>query len=433
MGAVNALVIASADAATELFKNHDQAFLNRHPIQALQPLKGDFQATPWSAYGPIWRMNRRLYATIFSRTTMKNTLGKRRQFVDQIIRWISVEEKQGRSVEIKHLTLVAFANLLGNLFFSKDVMDLKSSTGTGLYQLLGEIVALSTTPNVADFFPWLRNLDPQNVAKRTKKAVYACANILDGFAKERRSTDVLHNNKEEKDYWDLLMDFEGNGKDEPRKMSDRHINSFITEIFVGGSDSLINSVEWVMTEVVRYPEVMRKAKDELAQVVGYNRKIEESDIESLPYLGAVIKETLRLHPAAPLLIPRTTVEEMEFIGYTIPQDTAVLVNVWGIARDAALWDDPFSFNPERFLGNTTDYRGQHFQYLPFGCGRRMCPGLPMAHQILHIVVGSLLQSFDWTLEDGVTPESIDMNGKFQASLQKSIPLRIIPRASPLAV
>ncbi|KAI3911193.1 hypothetical protein MKW92_013453 [Papaver armeniacum] len=430
MGAANALVIASEDAATELFKSHDQAFVNRHPIQALQPLKGDFQATPWSPYGPIWRMNRRLYATIFSRATMKNTLGRRRQFVDQIIGWIAVEEKEGRSVEIKHLTLVAFANLLGNLFFSKDVMDLKSSTGIELYQLLGEIVALSTTPNLADFFPWLRNLDLQNVAKRTKKAVYACANILDGFAKERRSTDVLHNNK---DYWDLLMDFEGNGKDEPRKMSASHINGFITEIFVGGSDSLMNSVEWVMTEVVRNPEVMRKAKDEIAQVVGYNRKIEESDIESLPYLGAVIKETLRLHPAAPLLIPRTTVEDTEFMGYIIPKDTAVLVNVWGIATDPAIWDDPFTFNPERFLGNTTDYRGQHFQYLPFGCGRRMCPGLPMAHQILHIVVGSLLQSFDWTLENGVTPESIDMNGKFQASLQKSIPLRIIPRASLLAV
>ncbi|KAI3876251.1 hypothetical protein MKX03_028481 [Papaver bracteatum] len=432
MGAMNTLVIASADAAMELFKSHDQAFINRHPIQALQPSKDDHYATPWSPYGPIWRMNRRLYATIFSRTTMKNTLGRRREFVDQIIRWISVEDKEGRSVEIKHFTLVAFANLLGNLFFSKDVMDLKSATGTKLYQLLGEIVVLSTTPNIADFFPWLRSLDPQNLSKRTKKAVNACANILDGFAKERRSTDLLHNTNEDKDYWDLLMDFEGNGKDEPWKLSDRHISSFITEIFIGGSDSLINSVEWVMTEVVRNPEVMRKAKDEIAQVVGYNRKIEESDVESLPYLGAVIKETLRLHPAAPLLIPRTTVEEMEFMGYIIPKDTAVLVNVWGIGRDSALWDDPFSFNPERFLGNTTDYRGRHYQFLPFGAGRRMCAGIPMAHQILHIVVGSLLQSFDWTLENGMTPESIDMKEKFQTSLQKSTPLRIIPKASALA-
>ncbi|RZC89268.1 hypothetical protein C5167_030963 [Papaver somniferum] len=188
------------------------------------------------------------------------------------------------------------------------------------------------------------------------------------------STDVLRNNNEEKDYWDLLMDFEGNGKDEPRKLSERHINWFITEIFIGGSDSLINSIEWVMTEVVRNPEVMKKAKDEIAQVVGYNRRIEESDIENLSYLGAVIKETLRLHPAAPLLIPRTTVEDTKFMGHIIPKDTAVLVNVWGIARNSASWDDPFSFNPERFLGNTTDYRGQHFQYLPFGSGRRMCAG-----------------------------------------------------------
>ncbi|KAI3927662.1 hypothetical protein MKW92_040346 [Papaver armeniacum] len=433
MGAVNTLVIASADAAMELFKSHDQAFINRHPIQALQPSNDDYHGTPWSPHGPIWRLNRRLYANFFSRTTMKNTLARRRLFVDQIIQWVSVEEKEGRSVEIKHLTLVAFANLLGNLFFSKDVMDLKSATGTELYHLLGEIVELATTPNLADFFPWLRSLDPQNLAKRTSKAVHACANIVDGFAKERRSMNVLRNNNEEKDYWDLLMDFEGNGKDEPRELSESHINLFITEIFIGGSDSLINSIEWVMTEVVRNPEVMKKAKDEIAQVVGYNRRIEESDIENLSYLGAVIKETLRLHPAAPLLIPRTTVEDTKFMGYIIPKDTAVLVNVWGIGRDSASWDDPFSFNPERFLVNTTDYRGQHFQYLPFGSGRRMCAGYPMAHQILHIVVGSLLQSFDWTLENGVTPESIDMNEKLQTSLQKSTPLRIVPRASALAV
>ncbi|KAI3874019.1 hypothetical protein MKX03_029169 [Papaver bracteatum] len=432
MGAVNTLVISSADAAMELFKSHDQAFFNRHPIQALQPSNGDNHGTPWSPYGPIWRMNRRLYASFFSRATMRNTLRKRIQFLNQIKHWISVAEKEGRSVDIKYLTTVAFANLLGNLFFSKDLMDLKSATENELYQLLGEIGVLSTKPNVADFFPWLRNLDPQNVANRMKKVFHACVNIVDALAKERRSMDVFRNNNEEKDYWDLLMDFEGNGKDEPRKLSDRHINWFIMEIFMG-FDSIINSVEWVMTEVVRNPEVMRKAKDEISQVVGYQRKIEESDIDSLPYLGAVIKEAMRLHPASPLLIPRTTVEDTEFMGYTIPKDTAVLVNVWGIGRDSTSWDDPLSFNPERFIGNSTDYRGRHSQYLPFGSGRRICPGLPMAHQILPILVGSLLQSFDWTLENGVTPESIDMNEKLDMSLKKSTPLRIIPKASALAV
>ncbi|KAI3839422.1 hypothetical protein MKX03_017545 [Papaver bracteatum] len=434
VGWQNMLVIASADAAMEVFKTHDQAFFNRQPIQTLLLPDDDiYQVTPWAPYGPIWRINRRLYATIFSRTTMNNTLGKRRQFLDQIIQWVSVEEKEGRSVEIKHLTLVALTNLFGNLFFSKDVMDLKSSSRNELYQLLEEMVVVTSKPNVADVYPWLRNLDPQNLSNRMKKAIYAFLNIVDGFAKERRSTDVIHNSNEEKDYWDLLMDFEGNGKDEPTKLSDRYINFFIMEIFIAGTDSIITPLEWVMTEVMRNPEVMRMAKDEIAQVVGYNRKIEESDVDSLPYLGAVIKETLRLHPPAPFLIPRTTIEDTEFMGYVIPKDTAVLVNFWGIGRDSALWDDPFSFNPERFLGNTTDYRGQHSRFLPFGSGRRMCAGLPLVHQILPIVVGSLLQSFDWTLENGVTPESIDMNEKIETSLKKATPLRIIPRASALAV
>ncbi|XP_026420284.1 cytochrome P450 76A2-like [Papaver somniferum] len=230
MGALNTLVIASADAAMELLKTHHQAFINRHLVQRLQPVDDKkFKATAWAPYGgPIWRISRRLYATLFSRTTMNNTVGKRRQLVDQMIQWISVEEKEGRSVEIKHLTLVAFVNLLGNLFFSKYVMDLKSATGSELYQLLGEIVQLSSKLNVADLFPWLRNLDSQNMANRMKKALYAFENIVDGLAKERKRMHVVRNNNEEKDYWDLLMDFEGNGKDEPIKLSDRYIISFIT-------------------------------------------------------------------------------------------------------------------------------------------------------------------------------------------------------------
>ncbi|RZC85881.1 hypothetical protein C5167_026542 [Papaver somniferum] len=435
VGWQNMVVIGSDVAAMEMFKTHDQTFFSRNPIQTLQLRDDDnYQVTPWATYGPIWRINRRLYATFFSRSTMNNTLGKRRQFVDQLIQWISEEEKEGRSVEIKHLTLVALTNLVGNLFFSKDVMDLKSASGSKLYKLLGEIVVVTSKPNIADVFPWLRKLDPQNLSRRMKKAHDAFLNIIDEFAKERKSRDIdWRNNKEEKDYWDFLMEFEGNGKDEPKKLSDKYINFFITEIFIAGTDSMLTPIEWVMTEVMRNPEVMRKAKDEIAQVVGYNRRIEESDIESLPYLSAVIKETFRLHPPAPLLIPRTTVEDTEFMGYIIPKDTAVLVNFWGIGRDSALWDDPLSFNPDRFLGNTTDYRGQHSQFLPFGAGRRMCPGLPLIHQILHIVVGSLLQLFDWTLENGATPESIDMTEKVDTSLKKSIPLRIIPRASALAV
>ncbi|KAI3839920.1 hypothetical protein MKX03_025185 [Papaver bracteatum] len=227
IGAATAVAIASADAAMELFKSHDQAFVNRHPIHALQQSIDD-HATIWSPYGPIWRMNRRIYANIFSCTRLKNTLGKRRQFLDQIKQWISLEEKEGRSVEIRHLTSVAVANLLGNLFFSKDVMDLKSAAGSELYQLLGKLGVLVTTPNAADFFPCLRNLDPLNLANRTKKAFHAFRNIIEGFAEERRSTHGLRNNNDAKDYLDLLMDFEGNGKDEPRKLSNRDINWLIT-------------------------------------------------------------------------------------------------------------------------------------------------------------------------------------------------------------
>ncbi|KAI3920676.1 hypothetical protein MKW92_021037 [Papaver armeniacum] len=171
-----------------------------------------------------------------------------------------------------------------------------------------------------------------------------------------------------------------------------------------------------MTELLRNPEAMKKVNAEISQVVGYDRKIEEKDIESLPYLWAVLKEALRLHPVAPFLIPRINVEETDFMG------------------ESASWDDPLSFNPDRFLGTSIiNYHGQHFGFLPFGSGRRICPGIPLTQQVLPIVLGSLLQSFDWALESGATPESIDMGESYTVVLHKTIPLKVMPTTKSSSV
>ncbi|KAI3991100.1 hypothetical protein MKX01_041319 [Papaver californicum] len=419
LGAVNTLVIGSADVAMEFFKNHDQAFLNRVLAKIFNVVVDEHghNMTPFNQHGPHWRMMRRLYATkLFSGTMLQNTIGKRRRFVERIIEWISVEEKAGRSVELNLLIFISQVNLIGDLLFSRDLMDLKSGTRDEFYVLVNEIATIIKTPNLADLFPWLGNSDPQNLTKRMKKAWDAALNIVDGIAKERRRMGLVCQNDEHKDFLDVLMDFEGDGKDEAWKFSDRQINLFVLELVAGSTDTIASVIEWAMTELLRNPEAMKKVNAEIAQVVGYVRKIEEKDIESLPYLWAVIKEALRLHPVAPFLIPRIAVEDTKFMGYMIPKDTVVLVNAWGIGRESASWDDPYSFNPDRFLGTNINYHGQHFGFLPFGSGRRICPGIPLTQQVLPIVLGSLLQSFDWALESGVTPESIDMGESYTVVL-----------------
>ncbi|CAI0409468.1 unnamed protein product [Linum tenue] len=174
-----------------------------------------------------------------------------------------------------------------------------------------------------------------------------------------------------------------------------------------------------MAELLRNPNALAKAREELDATIGKGNNFQESDVSRLPYLQAILKETFRLHPAAPLLLPRKGGEDVEIC-------VQILVNVWAIGRDPMIWDDPNAFVPERFLGSEVSAKGNNFELLPFGAGRRICPGLPLALRILHMMLGSLIHWFDWKLPDGVEPEKLDMDEKFGMALQKAKPLLAIP-------
>lgn len=198
-------------------------------------------------------------------------------------------------------------------------------------------------------------------------------------------------------------------------------------MFLAGSETTSTSIEWAMAELLRNPEKLAKVKDEISIIVGPNYKFQESDIDRLPYFQAVVKEALRLHPPLTLLLPRRAVEDTNFMGYFIPKNTQVFVNVWAIGRDEECWDDVYSFKPERFLGSNIDYKGQHYELIPFGAGRRMCAGLPLGHRMLHFVLGSLLHKFDWELASSVSPSTIDMSERMGITVGKLQPLRAVPR------
>lgn len=181
-----------------------------------------------------------------------------------------------------------------------------------------------------------------------------------------------------------------------------------------------------MAELLHNPDKLKKVKAELYENIGQGNLVEEPDISRLPYLQAVIKETFRLHPAVPFLIPRKVDSDVKLSGFTVPKKAQVLINVWAIGRDPDVWKNPNSFEPERFMGSHIDLKGHDFELIPFGAGRRICPGLPLAIRMLHLMLGSLIHGFDWKLEGGITPEKIDMEEKFGISLQKAQRLHAIP-------
>lgn len=198
-------------------------------------------------------------------------------------------------------------------------------------------------------------------------------------------------------------------------------------MFAAGTDTTSNSLEWAMTEVLINPLIMAKAKDELEKVIGKGKIVEENDVSKLPYLSCIIKETLRLHPPVPLLLPRKVKNQVKLDKYIIPEGTQVLVNAYAIGRDPTIWEDSQEFKPERFLGSNIDVRGQDFELIPFGAGRRICPGLPLAMRMIPMMLGSLLNSFDWHLVDRTQGYKVmDMSEKFGITIQKAIPLCAVP-------
>jgi cytochrome P450 len=198
-----------------------------------------------------------------------------------------------------------------------------------------------------------------------------------------------------------------------------------SDLIAGGTESAAVIAEWAISELLKNPETLVKATEELDRIIGPDRWVTEKDIPHLPYLEAIVKETMRLHIVSPMLSPRLSREDTSINGYTIPASTIVLVNAWTISHDPEIWDAPKEFQPERFIGSKIDVKGQDFELLPFGSGRRMCPGYNLGLKVIHMSIANLLHGFTWRLPDGVTREELNMEEIFGLSTPRKFPLQAI--------
>lgn len=198
-------------------------------------------------------------------------------------------------------------------------------------------------------------------------------------------------------------------------------------MFIAGTDTTSSVLEWTIAELARNPTIMKKAQEEVRKVVGKKSQIEDNDIFQMEYLKFVIKESLRLHPPAPLLLPRETSEMVKLGGYCIPSKTRVFFNVWAIQNDPKIWENPEDFIPERFMNSKVDFKGQECHCLPFGGGRRICPGMNFAFAAIEYVLANLLQWFDWKLpDDNMIATDLDMSEDMGIALNKKLPLFLKP-------
>ncbi|KAJ7946409.1 Cytochrome P450 [Quillaja saponaria] len=250
--------------------------------------------------------------------------------------------------------------------------------------------------------------------RKLKRLQKEAGKIIDTVVDEHREK-AKHGKIEDEDLVDVLLRVQQAGSLDI-EITTNSMKAVIWDIFSAGTDTSSTIIEWAMSEMMKSPRVMKKAQAEIRQALEGKKEIHETDLAELHYLNSVIKETFRLHPPAPLLLPRENrSESCKIDGYEIPIKTKVIVNAWAIGRDPKYWHDAESFIPERFSDNTIDFKGTNFEFIPFGAGRRMCPGISFGLADNELPLASLLYYFNWELPNKMKPEDLNMTEAFGAT------------------
>ncbi|XXG75951.1 hypothetical protein AAC387_Pa08g0412 [Persea americana] len=423
LGAKLCIVVSSPGLAKEILRDHDATFANRDIPAVALPLTYGVADVAFSPHGPEWRMLRKVCSRdLMSSKTLDSFYGLRRREVRLAV--ADVYGKAGREVEVGELMFLTAGDVITSMVWGGTLDgEGRRIVGAEFREVTQKIVALVGTANVSDLFPVVGRFDFQGLVRRMKELMVWMDRIFDSVIERRRK--MAEEGRGSRDFLQLLLQLKESG-DPKAPLSENHVKALLMDIVVGATETTSTTIEWAMAEMMAHPEVMRKARDELEQVVGLDNAVEETHLAKLDYLSAILKEVLRLHAPFPFLVPRSPSQACNVGGYMVPTGARVMVNVWAIQRDPDIWAEPLEFRPERFLMDATskcDFNGQDFRYLPFGSGRRVCVGIPMAERMVMYVLASLIHSFEWQLPEG---RKLDLSEKFGIILKKKTPLLVIP-------
>ncbi|AQK51909.1 Flavonoid 3'-monooxygenase [Zea mays] len=434
------VVVASSPEMAELFlKAHDLLFLDRPRTAAGKHTTYNYADITWSPYGAYWRHARRICATqLFSPGRLASFERVRAEEVRRLVRGLFAASGRRRAVRLGKDHLSTFSMnvitrmVLGKRFFDGEEAEESAAEGPvsslpEFMWMMDELMLLNGVLNIGDWIPWLDCLDLQGYVRRMKRVAARfdafLEHVLDTHGQQRRREGESF---AARDMVDVLMQLADDPTSEVQ-IGRVGVKAFTQDLIVGGTEPVSATVEWAMSELLRKPSVLAMAAEELDREVGRGRWVTEKDVAHLPCLQAIVKETMRVHPIAPLLPPHVTREDASIGGYDIPKGTHVLINVWAIGRDPALWDAPEEFRPERFVGSKTDVKGRDFELLPFGSGRRMCPGYSLGLQEIQLSLANLLHGFTWTLPEGMAKEDLRMDELFGLSTTRKFPLEVVVR------
>lgn len=420
-GSLFKVVVSSPEMVKEVLSG--QGFMERPgglAFQAKDHYKFSFSVLPVAT--SEWKNMRKIcHEQLFSRHSLGKNQRLRQEKVQHLLDYVQKFCGMGRTVNIREASITTLLNFMSAAFFSSEDVEFDSNASSEFKEMMDGTIAVFAKSSYADFFPILKPLDPLGL--RRKADLYFGRMLgmikvhLDQRLEFRRANP---NAPKHTDLLESLIDI-SLGSDYEFTLDD--VTHLLLELYVGTFQSIIMTIEWAMTELLRNPSMLSKVKDEVRSVLEDRKIMQDEDISRLPYLEAVIEEVLRYHPAV-LFIPRAADHDREINGYFIPKGTHVTINTWAISRDPTIWRNPESFDPGRFLNNNINSKGQCFEFVPFGSGRRICPGMPLALRVVPTTIAALIHNFDWKFAEGES----ERNGELftGASLHREAPLMAIP-------
>ncbi|KAK6244127.1 hypothetical protein QUC31_010536, partial [Theobroma cacao] len=428
MGAATCVLVSNANFAKEILKTQELNFVYRPEFGSPEYNiyhGSDFILAP---YGTYWRFLKKLCMTrLLSNSTLNQFVQIREQEMAKLLEYL-IKVSEGREFCDLGVPLMSMMNnVICRMAMSTRPWE-NADEAEKIKKLIEELAVVGGKLSAGDILGPLGKFDLLGYGKKLKKALEKFDRLVEDIMKKHEENTT---GRKGKDLMDILMETCNDPSPEV-KLTRKDIKAFFLDMFMAGTETSSIAVKWAMGELINHPQVFKKLRQEISSVVGPDRLIKESDVQNLPYLQAVVKETLRLHPPSVTLL-RQSNEDCKIDGFYLKSKSRIIINLYSIMRDPNSWNNPDEFIPDRFMGNTNlnsnkelmEMKGQNFDYLPFGSGRRVCPGASLALATIHATVGALVQCFDWKVKGGEMVDMREASG-FAATLAMASPLVCYP-------
>ncbi|XP_042460131.1 cytochrome P450 84A1-like [Zingiber officinale] len=441
LGARHAFSVSTPEPAREVLQAQGAVFSNRPASAAVSYLTYGRADMAFAHYGPFWRQARKLCVmNLFSRKRTASWASVQVELC-KAVRAVAERADAGAAINVGELK---YKMTMGIIFRAAFGTQSCGEQGELFIAVMQEFSRLFGAFNVGDFISSLRCLDPHGINRRLKAARGSLDKFINRIIDEHIANPKAEDSAE-RDIVDEMLVFldevdsgvvGGRTREEDEllkgqlRLTRNNIKAIIMDLMFGGTETVASAIEWAMAELMKNPDELSRVQEELTTTIGgLDRQVQESDLEKLPYLKCVVKETLRLHPPIPLLLHETA-EESQVAGFSVPAESRVMINVWAIGRDRSVWKDAGEFRPARCAPGgeaaAVDFKGNFFEFLPFGSGRRSCPGMYLGLHALELAVAQMAHCFTWVLPGRMKPSELDMGDVFGLSAPRAVRLVAVP-------